>query len=224
LDASKEPALLFDLDGTLVDSVYQHVIAWRTALEDEGLDLSTWRIHRRVGMSNGLLVNALAREMGREFSAEQVAALQAGHARVFRELAPHVRPLPGAVELLRDLSQRGVPWAIATSGTRATAGPNLAKLGVPASVPVVTRDEVPFAKPDPDLSLPPPIGWGWPSPTPSSWGTASGMFSPPAARSTGSGPAIGGYSRQELEVAGAFRIYHDPAALQLHLDELGIRR
>src|ERR1035441_10253319 len=104
-------------------------------------------------MSNGVLVNALAREMGREFSAEQVAALQAGHARVFRELAPHVRPLPGAVELLRDLSQRGVPWAVATSGTRATAAPNFAKLGVPPSVPVVTRDEVPFAKPDPDLFL-----------------------------------------------------------------------
>ncbi|MGP8161981.1 MAG: HAD family hydrolase [Candidatus Dormibacteria bacterium] len=116
MDASKEPALLFDLDGTL--------------------------IHRRVGMSNGLLVNALAREMGREFSAEQVAALQAGHARVFRELAPHVRPLPGAVELLSELSQRGVLWAIATSGTRATAGPNLAKLGFPPSVPIVTRDEV----------------------------------------------------------------------------------
>ena len=62
--ASQEPALLFDLDGTLVDSVYQHVIAWRAALEGEGLDLSTWRIHRRVGMSGGLLVNALGREIG----------------------------------------------------------------------------------------------------------------------------------------------------------------
>ena len=225
MDASKGPALLFDLGGTLVDSVYQHVIAWRTALEDEGLDLSTWRIHRRVGMSNGLLVNALAREMGREFSAEQVEALQAGHARVFRELAPHVRPLPGAVELLRDLSQRGVPWAVATSGTRATAAPNLAKLGVPPSVPVVTRDEVPFAKPDPDLFLAAAQRLG--IAITNSVVVGDSIWDVLAARRAGAlgvGLLSGGYSRQELEVAGAFRVYHDPAALRLHLDELGIRR
>jgi beta-phosphoglucomutase-like phosphatase (HAD superfamily) len=58
------PALLFDLDGTLVDSVYQHVLAWREALEHAGVELSVWRIHRRIGMSGGLLVNALLRETG----------------------------------------------------------------------------------------------------------------------------------------------------------------
>ena len=62
------PAFLFDLDGTLVDSVYQHVLAWREAMERTGLELSVWRIHRRIGMSGGLLVNALARETGRELS------------------------------------------------------------------------------------------------------------------------------------------------------------
>jgi hypothetical protein len=56
------PAFLFDLDGTLVDSVYQHVLAWRDALEQAGLPLAVWRIHRRIGMSGGLFVNALARE------------------------------------------------------------------------------------------------------------------------------------------------------------------
>ena len=178
-----------------------------------------------MGLSNGLLVNALATEMGREFSAEKVAAPQAGHARVFRELAPHVWPLPGAVELLRDLSQRGVPWAIATSGTRATAGPNLVKLGVPASVPVVTRDEVPFAKPDPDLFLTAADRLG--VAITNSVVVGDSIWDVLAARRAGAlgvGLLSGGYSRQELEVAGAFRIYHDPAALQLHLDELGIRR
>jgi hypothetical protein len=58
-------AFLFDLDGTLVDSVYQHVLAWREALEHLGIDLSVWRIHRRIGMSGGLLVNGLLREIGR---------------------------------------------------------------------------------------------------------------------------------------------------------------
>ena len=56
------PAFLFDLDGTLVDSVYQHVLAWRAALEEVGIDLSVWRIHRRIGMSGGLFINALLRE------------------------------------------------------------------------------------------------------------------------------------------------------------------
>ncbi|MGA2873759.1 MAG: HAD family hydrolase [Candidatus Dormibacteria bacterium] len=223
--ASQEPALLFDLDGTLVDSVYQHVIAWRAALEAEGLDLSTWRIHRRVGMSGGLLVNALGREMGRAFSPEQVAAMQAGHARSFRELSSQVRPLPGAAEFLSELTQRGVLWAIATSGTRATAEVNLAKLGVPRSVPVITRDEVPFAKPDPDLFLVAAQRLG--ASITNSIVVGDSVWDVLAARRAGAlgvGLLSGGYSRQELEVAGAFRVYHDPAALRLHLDELGIRR
>ena len=149
-----------------------------------------------MGLSNGLLVNALATEMGREFSAEKVAAPQAGHARVFRELAPHVWPLPGAVELLRDPSQRSVLWAIATSGTRATTAPDLAKLGVSPSVPLVTRDEVPFAKPDPDLFLAATQRSGVAIPSSvvvgdSIWDVLAGRRPPPAARGAGSGPVIG---------------------------------
>ncbi|MGA9112557.1 MAG: HAD family phosphatase [Candidatus Dormiibacterota bacterium] len=225
MDASRKPALIFDLDGTLVDSVYQHVLAWRTALEAEGLDLPTWRIHRRVGMSNGLLVNGLAREMGRDFSTEEVAALQAAHARAFRELAPHVRPLPGAIALLHQLSERGVLWAIATSGSRATAGPNLAKLEVPPSVPVITRDEVPFAKPDPDLFLAAAARLG--VAITNCVVVGDSIWDVLAARRAGAlgvGLLSGGYSRQELEEVGAFRVYDDPEALRVHLDELGIRR
>ena len=225
MEASREPALLFDLDGTLVDSVYQHVLAWRTALEAAGLDLPTWRIHRRVGMSAGLMVNALAREMGREFSAEEGAALQAAHARAFRELAPHVRPLPGAIALLHELSERGVPWAIATSGSRSTAGPNLGKLEVPPSVPVITRDEVPFAKPDPDLFLAAAARLGVAITNcvvvgDSIWD----MLAARRAGALGVGLLSGGYSRQEHVEVGAYRVFDDPEALRVHLDELGIRR
>src|SRR6202047_2248093 len=78
---SLSPAFLFDLDGTLVDSVYQHVLAWREALEQVGIELSVWRIHRRIGMSGGLFVNALLRETGRELSAEEAKRLLAQHAR-----------------------------------------------------------------------------------------------------------------------------------------------
>ena len=225
MDASREPALIFDLDGTLVDSVYQHVLAWRTALEAAGLDLPTWRIHRRVGMSSGLLVNGLAREMGREFSTEEVAALQEAHARAFRELAPQVRPLPGAIALLHQLSDRGALWAIATSGSRATAGPNLAKLEVPPSVPVITRDEVPFAKPDPDLFLAAAARLG--VAITNCVVVGDSIWDVLAARRAGAlgvGLLSGGYSRQEHEEVGAFRVYDDPEALRVHLDELGIRR
>jgi len=73
---SPAPSFLFDLDGTLIDSVYQHVIAWRTALMRIGIDLSVWRIHRRIGMSGGLFVSALLRETGRSLSKADIDLLQ----------------------------------------------------------------------------------------------------------------------------------------------------
>src|SRR2546428_1043247 len=124
-------AFVFDLDGTLVDSVYQHVLAWREALERAGVELSVWRIHRRIGMSGGLLVNALLRETGSEVSAQQAEEMRRYHAEAFARLAGGVRPLPGAPALLQRLSELGVPWAIATSGRMESARPALSLLGVP---------------------------------------------------------------------------------------------
>jgi beta-phosphoglucomutase-like phosphatase (HAD superfamily) len=77
-----EPIFLFDLDGTLVDSVYQHVLAWKEALDAEGIELSVWRIHRKIGMSGGLFTNQLLRETGIEISAERVD--EAGGKRMVR--------------------------------------------------------------------------------------------------------------------------------------------
>src|SRR5437867_5628497 len=145
------PALLFDLDGTLVDSVYQHVLAWREALEEAGIELSVWRIHRQIGMSGGLFVNALLRETGHKVSAKVAVRLQQLHAKAYARQVKQVRPLPGATELLRFLSRAKVPWAIATSGRIASARPTLEVLGVSVEVPVITRDQVRHAKPDPDL-------------------------------------------------------------------------
>ncbi|MFN3929575.1 MAG: HAD family hydrolase, partial [Thermoflexus sp.] len=147
------PAFLFDLDGTLVDSVYQHVLAWREALEAVGISLSVWRIHRRIGMSGGLLLRALLRETGREVTPEEVAYIQQRHAEAFARMLPQVRPLPGARELLQALTAAGVPWAIATSGRREVAQPILHLLDLQPEVTLVTRDEVRYAKPDPDLFL-----------------------------------------------------------------------
>src|SRR4051812_37781936 len=149
-----QPVFLFDLDGTLVDSVYQHVLAWKTALDAEGIDLSVWRIHRRIGMSGGLFTNQLLRETELEFSQERIDRLRRGHAEAYKAYRDAIRPLPGARELLGWLTDAGIPWAIATSGRMETAAVNLAALGVdPGVVPVVTRDMVRYAKPDPDLFI-----------------------------------------------------------------------
>ena len=221
---TSQPAILFDLDGTLVDSVYQHVLAWSAALEEAGIHLAVWRIHRRIGMSGGLFVSALGRETGRHLSSDEVQRLQESHVREFLKNHNQVRLLPGAKELLRHLSQSGIPWAIATSGSDRSAGPALKMLEIPQDAVVVTRDQVPFAKPDPHLFLRAAerlrvqiqnaivVG-------DSVWD----MLAAQRARALGVGLMSGGYGREELETAGAFRVYEDPADLLDHLDELGIR-
>src|SRR5262245_45243654 len=146
-------AFLFDLDGTLVDSVYQHVLAWGEAMAGVGIELAVWTIHRRIGMSGGLMANAILRETGHAVTPEEVGRLVRLHAEAYARLAGTIRPLPGARELLAYLTQAGVPWAIATSGRTESARPTLEALGLPAGVPVVTRDQVAHAKPDPDLFL-----------------------------------------------------------------------
>ena len=110
-----EPAFLFDLDGTLVDSVYQHVLAWKEALDAEGIDLSVWRIHRKIGMSGGLFANQLVRETGLPIDEERGERLRQGHARAYRRMADRIRPLPGARDLLAWLTSVGISWAIATA-------------------------------------------------------------------------------------------------------------
>ncbi|MBJ7598408.1 MAG: HAD family hydrolase [Candidatus Nephthysia bennettiae] len=218
------PALLFDLDGTLVDSVYQHVLAWREALERCGVRLAVWKIHRHIGMSGGLLVNALLRETRVELSHDQIIELQRIHRQLYLELQGTVRALPGAVELLRHLSSVGIAWAIGTSGTRATASHALGLLELPPDVPVVTRDEVPYAKPDPHLFLAAAGHLGVDIQNAIVVGDSVwDMLAAQRARALGVGVLSGGYGREELERAGAFRVYDDPAGLLTHLDELGIR-
>jgi HAD superfamily hydrolase (TIGR01549 family) len=218
------PAFLFDLDGTLVDSVYQHVLAWREALEEAGIELAVWRIHRRIGMSGGLFVNALLRETDQRLSADEVARLQSLHEEAFQRLAAQVRPLPGARELLTYLSGAGVPWAIATSGRIATARSALDMLDVGPGVVVITRDQVLRAKPDPDLFIAAAERLGTDIGNSVVVGDSVwDMLAARRARALGVGLLSGGYGQDELERAGAYRVYQDPADLKRHLDELGVR-
>ena len=219
-----ESAFVFDLDGTLVDSVYQHVLAWQEALEGEGIELSVWRIHRRMGMSGGLFVGALLRETGQPVDAELVARLQQAHAEAYRRRAGQARLLPGSRELLAHLSEAGVPWAVATSGLMAAASPTLELLQVPGDVPVVTRDQVVHAKPDPDLFLAAAERLGVDVADAVVVGDSVwDLLAARRARALGVGLLSGGYGREELERAGAYRVYEDPADMLAHLDEVGVR-
>jgi HAD superfamily hydrolase (TIGR01509 family) len=221
-----QTAFVFDLDGTLVDSVYQHVLAWHEALEAEGIELSIWRIHRKIGMSGGLFTNMLLRETGMEFSVERIERLQRLHAAAYNREAHRVRPLPGVRALLDTLTESEIPWAIATSGRMETAGPVLEMLGVDHTRRVVvTRDQVRHAKPDPDLFLAATerLGVG-PQDVTVVGDSVWDMLAARRARSLGIGLLSGGYGLEELERAGAYRVYEDPADMLRHLDEIGGRR
>jgi HAD superfamily hydrolase (TIGR01549 family) len=221
-----QTAFIFDLDGTLVDSVYQHVLAWHEALEHEGIELSVWRIHRKIGMSGGLFTNMLLRETGMELDVARIERLQRLHADAYNRNSRDIRPLPGARALLQTLSDAEIPWAIATSGRMETAGPVLENLGVDLNrVPVVTRDLVKYAKPDPDLFVAAAERLGVDATAASVVGDSVwDMLAARRARSLGIGLLSGGYGMEELERAGAYRVYEDPADLLKHLDEVGGRR
>ena len=221
-----EPHFLFDLDGTLIDSVYQHVLAWKRALDAEAIELSVWRIHRKIGMSGGLFSHQLLRETGLEIDAVLVERLRERHAAAFQDLATSIRPLPGARDLLAALSRAGVGWAIATSGRMETAAAGLASLGVdPASTPVVTRDQVKHAKPDPDLFLAANERLGGRIENAIVVGDSIwDMLAASRCRALGVGLLSGGYGAEELRQAGAIRVYEDPADMLVHLDEVGGRR
>ena len=223
---NEKVAFLFDLDGTLVDSVYTHVRAWHVALREQGLALSVWRIHRKIGMSGGLFTAQLQRELGRPIAEDVIERLRDRHAELFRQLAEDdVPPLPGARELLRELRRQQLPWAIATSGRMRTAAANLASLGVdPDQETVITRDMVRYAKPDPDLFVEAARRLG--TTTRGSYVIGDSIWDMYAAARCGAlGIAFlsGGYGRDELERAGAMRVFDDPADMLEHLDELAPR-
>ncbi len=217
------PALIFDLDGTLVDTVYAHVFAWQRALDEVGLPIDGWRIHRRIGMSGGLFTRAVARELGRPLSPDEVETIQQRHGVLFRELLPARRPLPSAVELLGDLRELGVPHGIATSGRRPEIDASLDALGVGPETVVIERGDVRRAKPEPDLFLACQQRLGV---TPEDCFVVGDavwdLLAARRARMLSIGLLSGGYGADELNRAGAYRVFRDTAELRASLDELGV--
>jgi HAD superfamily hydrolase (TIGR01509 family) len=201
------------------------VVAWREALDEVGVSLAVWKLHRRIGMSGGLFVNALLRELGTTLDEQTLQRLPGLHREAYARHFPTVRPLPGASELLATLTDHGVPWAIATSGAERSARPALELLGLPPDTPLVTRDLVRYAKPDPDLFLTAAERIGVDIRNSFVVGDSVwDLMAAQRARALGIGVLSGGYGREELLYAGAFRVYEDPADLLAHLDEVGVRR
>ena len=216
-------ALIFDLDGTLVDTVYAHVFAWQQALTEAGMVIEGWRIHRRVGMSGGLFTRAVGRELGRDLSGSEAEALQRRHGELFAQFLPERQPLPGAVELVRFLRVTRIPFGIATSGRRPEINASLAALGLGQETVVIERGDVARAKPEPDLFLAcqQRLGIG----VDEGYVVGDAVWDLLAARRAGMlsiGLLSGGYGEDELSRAGAFRVYRDPAELHRSLDELGV--
>jgi HAD superfamily hydrolase (TIGR01509 family) len=218
-------ALIFDLDGTLVDTVYAHVLAWQRVLGEANIHVEAWKIHRLIGMSGGLLAKAAGQEIGRELSRDEVERLQTRHGEVYPEVLPERRPLPGAVELLRHLERAGLAYGIATSGKREDVKPSLAALGVAPGVIVVDRADVERAKPEPDLFL---VCQQKLNVRPEEcYVIGDAVWDLLAARRAGMlsvGLLSGGYGEAELAQAGAYRVYRNAAELLASLYQLGLRR
>jgi HAD superfamily hydrolase (TIGR01509 family) len=216
-------ALIFDLDGTLVDTVYAHIFAWQRALAEAGMAIEGWRIHRKIGMSGGLFTRAVARELGRELSPAEAKKLQRRHGELFTQLLPERRPLPGAVHLIKFLRTNKITFGIATSGQRPEIDASLNVLDVGSDTVVIERGNVARAKPEPDLFLACQQRLGVNANECYVIGDA--VWDLLAARRAGMlsvGLLSGGYGEDELSQAGAFRVYRDPAELHRSLDELGM--
>jgi HAD superfamily hydrolase (TIGR01509 family) len=216
-----------DLDGTLVDSAYEHVMAWAEAfakvLGKNGLHIPNARIHRCIGMGGPFLVRSIFNEIGRKTNDGEVKRLDDLHGKNFEKRVPALQLLPGARDLVAHLSKSNVRWAIATSGDEETVHRMLRPLKVPARIPIVTGDHVERAKPDPDVFFQAAKQLGVELPEcvvigDSIWD----MLAAQRAKALGAGLLCGGYSEMELIQAGAYRVYRHPADLLERISEIGV--
>lgn len=146
--AGSRPAVLFDVDGTLVDSNYLHVHAWYRAFDDVGLAVEAWRIHRSIGMDGTSLVSSLAGDADDETRSRAKDL----HSRYYKQSAGLLRPLPGARELLRRVDELGLQVILATSAPDDELKILREVLASDGLVSAVTSSkDVETAKPQPDI-------------------------------------------------------------------------
>jgi HAD superfamily hydrolase (TIGR01509 family) len=223
IDFLEPPALLFDLDGTLIDSNYQHVNAWSETLHAAGIVIPRWKIHRRVGMSGKSMIQELLRELEHKPRTINLDQLERGHDRRFRRLIRDLEPLPGVNQLLSHLQRNRIRMAIATTGGREQTFRLLKHLKIRGGTPIVTGDDVEKAKPSPDIFAVAARGLNVAMNNcivvgDSVWDLLAAVRQ----SALGVGFLSGGYGQEELERAGAFRIYSDAADMLMHIEQLGL--
>jgi HAD superfamily hydrolase (TIGR01509 family) len=216
-------ALIFDLDGTLIDSVYAHVLSWQKSFAAEGMPVPAWSIHTKIGLGGKELALAIGRELGKPISEDEANGLDKRHGAIMKELLPSAEPLPGAAALLRHLREMNVPWGMATSGERSGVEQALRSLGLSDDVIAVCKSDVEHAKPEPDLFL--ACQERLKVPARDCFVVGDAVWDMLAARRSGMlgvGLLTGGMGRAELTQAGAYRVYGDPAELDARRHELGL--
>jgi HAD superfamily hydrolase (TIGR01549 family) len=216
------PAFIFDLDGTLVDSVYAHVLAWQQAFKEIGLQIDGWRFHRRIGMSGGLLTHAICKEVQRPLSASEFTMVEEGHTDFFQKYTGLIKPLRGARELLNLLRSKKISFGIATSGSHPGIDPLLKLIGAEKDL-VVEGKSVLHSKPEPDELRRCREKLGVSSTECFMVGDAPwDLLAASRAQMLGIGLLTGGHHSQDLYEAGAHRVYADPLELLESLYQLGI--
>lgn len=217
------PALIFDLDGTLVDSVYEHVTAWHRAFRAHGVTLPAFEYHKRIGMTGAALVESISDAFDLGLSQKTRTAIEAGEALEYHKHMAHVRGIAGIEQLWKALEKRGLRFAIATSADSADAKVLLKLIDPPRGTIVVTKEDESESKPSPEPFARAAQELGVELGDSIIVGDAVwDMLSSRRAGALGVGVLTGGYGRQELVAAGAYRVYRDVVELSQRFTELGI--
>ncbi|MGD1169545.1 HAD family hydrolase [Mycobacterium seoulense] len=215
-----KPAVLFDVDGSLVDSNYLHVYAWQRAFDAEGLPVAAWQIHRCIGMDGATLVRTLSKDAPDEVQER----LSDGHSRYYRESTPLLTPLPGARALLRRVADLGLQVVLATSAPDDELGILRKVLDCDDVISETTSSrDVDTAKPEPGIVQVALDRAGVDAGHAVFVGDA--VWDAHAAGGAGLpciGLLSGGIAREELHAAGAAPIFADPQDLLEHLDSTRI--
>jgi HAD superfamily hydrolase (TIGR01509 family) len=219
-EGNARPAVLFDVDGTLVDSNFLHVHAWYRAFQDVGSGVEAWRIHRSIGMDGTTLVSSLTDDADDDTRSRAKDL----HSRYYKETAPLLRPLPGARELLQRVDELGLQIVLATSAPEDELEILREVLASDALVSAVTSSkDVDTAKPKPDI-IEVALDRGGVDADRAVF-VGDTVWDVEACKRAGV-PTIavlsGGVSRDELETAGAQAVFENPRELCEHIDSTAI--
>jgi HAD superfamily hydrolase (TIGR01509 family) len=215
------PTAILDVDGTLVDTNYQHALAWYRAFHRLGVVLPIWRIHRHIGMGGDQLVKALC---GEEVEAEKGDAIRGAEKDIYVDLIEEVEPLHGAGELIRDLKERGHTVLLASSAKPDEVEHYVDLLDARELADGwTTSGDVEATKPEPDLveMARRKAGGG------AAVLVGDSTWDCEAARRAGVetiAVLTGGFSEQELLDAGAVCVYESIDGLRRSLDETPLGR